>query len=120
MARVRPKFTLFPDDPEAGLQKDRIEQRPLEYHERVRRNYLAQAKADPARYRVIDASREPEAVHEDVWNVVGEFANRTGKEMPLPSDQHESPAVRPLEYWRTRPAAGGGGRQAGPGACWSS
>ena len=27
--------------------KDRIEQRPLEYHEQVRQSYLAQARADP-------------------------------------------------------------------------
>jgi dTMP kinase len=70
MARVRPKFTLFPDDPDAGFQKDRIEQRPIEYHRRVRQNYLDQAKADPSRHRVIDASREPEAVHKDVYAAV--------------------------------------------------
>jgi dTMP kinase len=70
MARVRPKFTLFPDDPDAGFQKDRIEQRPLEYHRRVRQNYLEQAKADPAKYRVIDASRDPQVVHEDVYSAV--------------------------------------------------
>jgi dTMP kinase len=51
--------------------KDRIEQRPMAYHQRVRKNYLAQAEADPARYRVIDAAREPAAVHEDVWRAVG-------------------------------------------------
>ena len=70
MDRVLPKFSLFPDDPEAGLQKDRIERRPMEYHERVRQNYLAQAKADPGKYRVIYADRSPEAVHEDVWRVL--------------------------------------------------
>ena len=70
MDRVLPKFSLFPDDPDAGLEKDRIERRPIEYHERVRQNYLAQAKADPERYRVIDAGRPPEVVHEDVWRVL--------------------------------------------------
>jgi dTMP kinase len=70
MDRVLPKFSLFPEDPEAGLQKDRIERRPIEYHERVRQNYLAQAKADPARYRVVDADRRPDVVHEDVWRVL--------------------------------------------------
>ena len=67
MDRVLPKFSLFPDDPEAGLEKDRIERRPIEYHERVRQNYLDQASADPDRYRVINAGRPAEAVHEDVW-----------------------------------------------------
>lgn len=50
--------------------KDRIEQRPLSYHEQVRRNYLAQAEADPKRYRLIDADRPPEAVAQDVWRAV--------------------------------------------------
>ena len=49
---------------------DRIEQRPIEYHEQVRRNYLAQAEADPALYRVIHAERDPQDVHADVWAAV--------------------------------------------------
>jgi dTMP kinase len=52
--------------------KDRIEQRPIEYHERVRQNYLGQAAADPERYRVIDARRPPEQVHADIWQAVTE------------------------------------------------
>jgi dTMP kinase len=70
MDRVLPKFSLFPDNPNAGLEKDRIERRPLEYHEQVRRNYLAQAEADPHRYRVIRGDRPPEEVHEDVWRTL--------------------------------------------------
>ena len=50
--------------------KDRIEQRPMAYHEQVRRNYLAQAQADPDSYRVIDAARPIEQVAEDVWRAV--------------------------------------------------
>ena len=69
-ARVRPKFTLFPEDPDAGVEKDRIEQRPTAYHERVRQNYLAQAKADPARYRVVDASRAPAVIHDELWSIL--------------------------------------------------
>jgi dTMP kinase len=70
MARVRPKFTLFPDDPRAGLDLDRIEQRSWDYHEQVRRNYLAQAAADPHRHRVINADRGIEHVHADVLSAV--------------------------------------------------
>ena len=69
-ARVRPKFSLFPDDPRAGLDLDRIEQRSLEYHDQVRKNYLEQVKLDPQRYRVIDATRPVERVHEDVISAV--------------------------------------------------
>jgi dTMP kinase len=73
VSRVRPKFTLFPDDPKAGLDLDRIEQRSMEYHEVVRKNYLDQVKADP-KYRVIDASRSIEEVHADVVRCVESLA----------------------------------------------
>lgn len=69
-ARVQPKFTLFPDDPLAGKEMDRIEQRSLDYHENVRQNYLNQAKADPQHYRVIDGSRPIEVVHQDVYQAI--------------------------------------------------
>lgn len=71
--RVRAKFehrnsTLFGD--EVKVVKDRIELRPEEYHERVRQNYLSQARDDAARYRVIDASRPIEAVHGEVVSII--------------------------------------------------
>lgn len=50
--------------------KDRIEQRPIEYHRQVRENYLSQAKADPARVKVVSADREKDAVHKDVWTAI--------------------------------------------------
>jgi dTMP kinase len=68
--RVRPKFSLFPDDPRAGVDLDRIEQRSVEYHEQVRKNYLDQVTLDPKRYTVIDAGRPVEQVHEDVVKAV--------------------------------------------------
>jgi dTMP kinase len=72
-ARVRSKFdqveqTLF--GAETRQTKDRIEQRPASYHEQVRKNYLAQAKQDPAHYRVVQADRSVEQVHEDIWALV--------------------------------------------------
>ena len=71
-----PDLTVLLDMPaEASLARvrrarDRIEQRPLAYHEQVRRNYLAQAQAEPDRYRVIRADRDPQDVHADVWRAV--------------------------------------------------
>lgn len=73
MARVRPKFSLFPDDPSAGLDLDRIEKRPLAYHRQVLENYRAQAQADADRYRLIRADRTPQEVHEDVWQNVAKL-----------------------------------------------
>jgi dTMP kinase len=51
--------------------KDRIEQRPIEYHQRVRANYLKQAADEPDRFRVIDADRAVEAVAQEVWSACG-------------------------------------------------
>ena len=70
MLRPRPKFTLFPDDPNAGVEKDRIELRSVEYHERVRRNYLSQAKIKKFKYRVVDANRGFDDVHKDVMSIL--------------------------------------------------
>jgi dTMP kinase len=56
---------------------DRIEQRPMDYHEQVRRNYVAQAEADPRRYKVVAADRDPEAVQADVWAAVEAVVGRT-------------------------------------------
>ena len=72
MRRVKPKalsVTLFGEVPEI-VDKDRIERRPMEYHEQVRRNYLSQVNADPTRYRIIDGARDKSVVHEDVWTAL--------------------------------------------------
>lgn len=66
--RVKPKFALFPDDTGIG-EKDRIERRPTEYHEQVRRNYLAQARGDD-RYRIINADQSTERVLEEAWAAI--------------------------------------------------
>ena len=47
-------------------EKDRIEQRSMEYFERVRRNYLDQARQDPRRYRVIPADQNLDRVHGEI------------------------------------------------------
>jgi dTMP kinase len=74
--RVRPKFTLFPDDPTAGMDLDRIEQRSRDYHEQVRQNYLEQARREPERYRIVNADRPAEVVHQDVLGIVEQLAPR--------------------------------------------
>jgi dTMP kinase len=67
-ARVQPKYLLpFPEKFKPKRGKDRIEQRSAAYHQRVRENYLAQAKAYPARYCVLSGDKPIERVHEDVW-----------------------------------------------------
>lgn len=71
-----PDMTLLLDMPveismaRVKRAKDRIEQRPMSYHEQVRRNYLAQAHADPRRHRVINANQPIDQVQHDIRRAV--------------------------------------------------
>lgn len=62
---------LFDLDPRIGAARrtgepDRLEREPLAFHTRVRDNFLAAAAAEPERFVVIDAAREPETIAADV------------------------------------------------------
>ncbi len=63
---LRPDLTILLDlPPMAGLVRrapsaDRLEAEPTEFHQRVREGFLAQARAEPQRYLVLDATRPPE------------------------------------------------------------
>jgi dTMP kinase len=50
--------------------RDRMEQLPSEFFEKVRRGYLDTAKAEPDRIKVIDASREEDQVEQEIWEQV--------------------------------------------------
>jgi dTMP kinase len=70
---ITPDLTLILDvHPRTGGQRrgpraaDRIEQRSEEYHQKVREGFLALARRDPDRVRVVDASREVSIVSQDV------------------------------------------------------
>jgi dTMP kinase len=71
-----PDLTLILDMPaeksiaRVQREKDRIEQRPLEYHEMVRQNFHAQAQLEPERFRIINADRDVQLVHEEIWAAV--------------------------------------------------
>lgn len=75
-----PDLTLLLDVPvELGLDRvhgrqqalfaemDRIEREERAFHERVREGYLALARRFEDRFRVIDATRSPEEVEQEVW-----------------------------------------------------
>jgi dTMP kinase len=53
-----------------GIRNDRVENKGLDYQKRVRAGFLRLAKRDPKRIRVIDASRDPDAVFDDVMKAV--------------------------------------------------
>lgn len=51
---------------EFATSKDRMESKGEAYHRRVRQGYLEQARQDPGRYLVIDATREPAPIYADL------------------------------------------------------
>lgn len=51
---------------EFDADKDRMEAKGAAFHRRVRQGYLNQAADDPDRYLVIDATREPDAVFDQL------------------------------------------------------
>jgi dTMP kinase len=56
----------LPPSDAAGRRRgpsDRIESRSSDFHEKVREGFLAEAKRDPERVVVLDASPDPETVH---------------------------------------------------------
>jgi dTMP kinase len=65
---LMPDLTLLLDLPlevaraRVGKARDRIEDRPEDYHERVRAGFLEASRTYPGPIRTIDASRDPEAV----------------------------------------------------------
>ena len=74
-AGLQPDLTLLLDMPAAqGMQRvqrrgnepDRFESERIEFFERVRQGYLQRAQAEPARFRVLDASASLPAVQAQV------------------------------------------------------
>jgi len=75
-----PHLTLLLDiDVETGLRRsaaadqwNRMERKAREYHERVRRGFLEEARLDPERFAVIDASESIEAVHRRILTAIAD------------------------------------------------
>jgi dTMP kinase len=67
-----PDLTILLDmDPMAGLSRrarsaDRLEAEPADFHLRVRAGFQALARAEPARYLVLDAARPPGQITRDI------------------------------------------------------
>lgn len=81
---LRPDLTILLDvDPEVGIRRktaanrNRFETFDLAFHRRVRDGFLALAREEPARWRVIDSSRHIDRVFDDVLRVVAEATEAT-------------------------------------------
>jgi dTMP kinase len=78
---LAPDMTLLLDVPvKLGLQRasergfpDRFEQEAQAFFERVRASYLEQARLEPSRYRVIDASRPLQEVQDQIAHALSDF-----------------------------------------------
>ena len=53
-----------------GAREDRFERENLEFHEKVRQGFLALARAEPKRFRVVDASRPVAEVAKQIRAII--------------------------------------------------
>ena len=73
---LEPDITFLLDVPaEVGLsrikgKKDRLEEEPLEFHQKVREGFLKIAKENPNRVIVLDGTREKGTIFSEVLNKV--------------------------------------------------
>jgi dTMP kinase len=94
-----PDLTILLDmDPMAGLSRrarsaDRLEAEPADFHLRVRAGFQALARAEPARYLVLDADRPPAEITREIQERIRELLPD-----PVPSTAEAStgdfPAIR--------------------------
>jgi len=85
---LKPDLTLLMDlDPEIGLSRawsqldsgarprgeGRFEEEALAFHRRVRAGYRELARREPARFRVVDAARDENAVWEEIRTILDRF-----------------------------------------------
>lgn len=85
---LTPDLTLLFDiDPEVGLKrltsKDRMDAEPIVFHKRVREGFKVEAARDPARWRIIDASKPVENVEFVTFAYIKELLSKREQE-PLP------------------------------------
>jgi len=72
---IKPDLTIFLDLPvKSGLKhrnsKDRIEQRSVSYHEKVRAGYLHLAQAEPERIKIVKVAKEKLHTQEKIRKIV--------------------------------------------------
>ena len=54
----------------SGRNEDRFEREKIEFHERVRAGFLELARAEPNRFRIIDAARSATEVGQEIKNII--------------------------------------------------
>ncbi len=72
---LKPHLTILLDlPPQVGLSRqtkqDRLDRESLEFHQKVREGFLAEAKLDPNRWIILDAEKTPKEILEGCWNEI--------------------------------------------------
>ena len=75
---LTPNLTIILDLPaDIGLARlnsiDRLEQEPLAFHERVRREFLNLANVDPDRYFVVDGTQHVDAIARQIQERISQI-----------------------------------------------
>jgi dTMP kinase len=76
-----PTLTIILDQPaEVGLSRireaDRLESESIDFHNRVRQEYLQIASLDPERYLVLDAQRPVQEIHNEITGRVSQLMEK--------------------------------------------
>ncbi len=84
---LTPTLTVLLDlDPEIGLKrlttKDRLDDEPIMFHRRVREGFLIEAKRDPNRWRIVDATKTVDQVEFLCYAYIKEILSH--EQDPLP------------------------------------
>ncbi len=72
-AEIGIKRALERNSKNSHIRDDRFEQEAMEFHNMVRRGYLAIAKDEPQRVKVVDAQKEIQSMHGEIWGIVDAF-----------------------------------------------
>ncbi|MFF4620839.1 dTMP kinase [Nonomuraea jabiensis] len=91
-----PHLTVLIDTPpQVGLTRlggaaDRIESEPLDFHERVRKEFRALAAAAPERYLVVDGTLEPEVITRQIQDRIRDILPD-----PVPQESEDATGTMP-------------------------
>jgi dTMP kinase len=79
---IKPDLTFLLDiQTEEGLRracfikKDRMEEKPLSYHKRVRKGYLELAKLEPQRFKIIEVKEDKSSIQKKIRERVNKLLN---------------------------------------------
>lgn len=83
---LRPDITIWLDiDPEAGRARatkdsapDRLEQESLDFHARVREGYASIAKAEPDRFKRVDATGSVDEIRDEIYQLLEDLCRAKG------------------------------------------